>query len=102
MKVHLKLTDGTKLQARNEDGLPYACVDAPCPACNAPAPFKVSGKGKRIHARDTYAADASAICCGAPLGTLYAQVETLFGSKRTRRCSSTGARACTCPTASAR
>lgn len=79
MKVRLVLDDGTKLAVRNEDGLPFAFVDAPCPKCGAPAPFKIAGRERHIHSRDTYAAKAQTLCCKAFVGTLYATVDTIFG-----------------------
>lgn len=78
MIVTLETSAGT-LPVRTEPGLAYAFVDAPCPACGAPAPFKVAGDHRRIHSHDTYAAEARALCCNARVGVLKAKIETLFG-----------------------
>lgn len=78
MIVTIETASGT-LPVRTEPGLAYAFVDVACPACGAPAPFKVAGHDRRIASHDTYAADARALCCNARVGTLKAKIETLFG-----------------------
>lgn len=78
MKVVLE-TGAVTLAVRTERGLPYAFVETECPACGAPAPFKVAGKERRVASHDTYVADAHAVCCKKHVGTLRVKVETLFG-----------------------
>lgn len=78
MKVTLHTATGP-LPIRATPGLAFAFVDIACPSCAAPAPMKIKGIGRRIHSHDTYAADARTLCCGASVGEIRAQVETLFG-----------------------
>lgn len=53
--------------------------DAACPECKAPAPLKVRGEGNHVEGRDTYAAKAVALCCGAEVGVIRARLSTIFG-----------------------
>ena len=79
MKVFLihngKRTRVTTLHA----GADHALLDGPCPGCGAPSP-KLRGHGKHIANDDrAYEATAEALCCGLVVGTLRAEMPTLFG-----------------------
>lgn len=54
-----------------------------CPVCKRA--LHVRGAGKRIASRDTYEADGFCASCGAPLGTIVAQVSTIFGLEEDER-----------------
>lgn len=61
------------------EGAIFVDADGLCPNCNDDA-FKVSGRNQRIAGDDrAYEADAIALCCGAHVGTLRAETNTLFG-----------------------
>jgi hypothetical protein len=58
---------------------PHVVAVGACPGCGA-TPLHVSGTGQRIASNDrAYEADAVAVCCGAAVGTLRVDVDTLFG-----------------------
>jgi hypothetical protein len=61
----------------------YGCAEGACPGCGA-IPFYVAGSGPTIHSRDTWRANGHAVCCGDPVGYLYAEVDTLFGTEEDR------------------
>lgn len=56
-----------------------------CPRCGRREAVRVQGSGKRIAGHDVYEADGFAVCCGAPLGTIRAQVSTIFGLEEDER-----------------
>ncbi len=76
---------------RDEDGIEHEVDEAPsklatvvqfaidCPGCNAKGPILVAGAGIERHDHDTYYARAAHVGCGARLGTLCVEVDTIFG-----------------------
>jgi hypothetical protein len=61
-----------------------------CPTCRI-EPLRVKGTGKYVESSNTYAAHA--VCaenCGAHLGTLRVQVNTLFGIEEDERVFASG------------
>jgi hypothetical protein len=60
-------------------------ADCPCPSCGSPAPLRVRGNAPHLTADDR-AIEAPAVtdCCGATVGTLRAEPETLFGVREDR------------------
>ena len=62
------------------DGADHAIAPIPCPACKNSESVKVQGMQKRIatddHAWESYALTT---CCGAFVGTMRHEVDTLFG-----------------------
>lgn len=86
MKVTVKLNSGQVLAAK----VPFAGADhvvielSACPLCKGAAPLKVKG-ANRHHDHDTHYADAIALCCGKPVGTIRVKVDTIFGIEEDRR-----------------
>ena len=79
MKVTLEIDGKRHRVPTPEPGVLH--VELPghaCPACGA-APLRARGVDRRIESHDTYAADAHAVCCEAPIGTIRAQIPTIFG-----------------------
>lgn len=84
MRVRLTLPSGDSLEVPTPlPGADHAVAPGACPGCGV-TPWRVRGTGRRIESRDTYAADAESACCGAPVGTLRAQVVTIFGLEEDR------------------
>jgi hypothetical protein len=84
--IRLHTRDGSertaplRLPAPDEEAAEVVGYGCPCGA----RPLRVKGTGRRPAAsadlaRDTYEADAVSACCGGSVGTIYAQVDTLFG-----------------------
>ena len=56
-----------------------AACDCDCPDCGA-SPLRVQGTGRRVSADDrAYEADGYCAACRAHVGTIRAEVSTLFG-----------------------
>jgi hypothetical protein len=49
-----------------------------CPGCGA-TPLVVQGHGRHRYTRDTFRVDGTALCCGDPVGHIYATMDTIFG-----------------------
>jgi len=100
MKITIVLDNGTRHKAR----LPYEGAHhielriAKCPhgcgaICDAldatgaamPPFIKVAGSGIKHTSRDTYFADAIALCCRRKIGTIETQVDTVFGIEEDER-----------------
>jgi hypothetical protein len=56
-----------------------------CPKCKHEAPVKVAGAHKRIESHDTYAADATLLCCKQRVGAMRVKVDTIFGIEEDER-----------------
>lgn len=83
MRTRIYLVSGSERLRVTEHGA-YGVVEGVCPKCGA-APLKVQGTGRRPSADDrAWEADAVAVCCGAYVGTLRAEVNTLFGVREDR------------------
>lgn len=77
MKLSL-LTDSGR-RAITETTEHYAFVEGACPACGA-EPLRVRGHGRRISTDDrAYEANGVALCCDTFVGTIRADVSTIFG-----------------------
>lgn len=86
MKVYLLTIDDPRRKARVPyEGADHVVVDGVCPACGV-KPFKAQGGNPRPSADDrAYEADAACARCGARVGTLRAEVDTLFGVREDER-----------------
>jgi hypothetical protein len=63
----------------------HVVAEGACPHCKA-TPFKVAGGGMQPSADDqAYEATARALCCGKGVGTLRAEMNTLFGVEEDER-----------------
>ena len=81
MKVTLTLPDGTAHRAKPPcEDAKHADVPgiATCPACGGPS-LRVHGVGLPARSHDTYAIPAVCSSCGARVGTIRAQMDTIFG-----------------------
>lgn len=60
-------------------GADHGIADGACPHCGA-EPFKVAGSNMHPSADDrAWEADGKALCCGASVGVIRAEPDTLFG-----------------------
>lgn len=83
MRIRLKLKDGSARKAR--PGEQKSLVDGACPSCGA-EPFYVAGDGARPSADDrAYECTAYCLACKARVGTVRAEVDTLFGVEEDER-----------------
>lgn len=78
--VHVRDLDRRFRCALPREGCGHVVVLAvKCPRCGAD-PFLVAGAGKRPSADDrAWEADAGCLACGARVGTLRVEADTLFG-----------------------
>lgn len=74
MKVTLT-RDGRALVAVPQGDFVVVKAVDPCPACGEVGPLRARGQGNHVESRDTYAAVARALCCGAVVGTLRVKVD---------------------------
>lgn len=58
-------------------------TEGTCPGCGA-EPFLIYASSPTIHAPRTLRANGHAVCCGDPVGYLYATKDTLFGLEEDR------------------
>lgn len=65
-------------------GADHVLVDETCPDCEHDAPTKLRGRDQR-HSHSKYHAIAVALCCGARIGQLEVEVQTVFGIEEDRR-----------------
>ena len=91
MKITIVLDDGSRHKAKLPyDGATHLVLDLDCPhGCKRryvanpnsmeQEPLKVAGSGIKHHNRDTYFADAIALCCKKKIGTIETKVSTVFG-----------------------
>lgn len=81
MKVTLNLPDGTAHRAKPPyEGAKHVDVRGidVCPACGG-SPLRVHGVGLPARGHDTYTSPAVCTACGARVGTIRAQMDTIFG-----------------------
>ncbi len=83
------------LEIQRADGIDVREVNAPvdlgepglatgaCPGCGCKR-FLVRGSDLRPAGHDVLKANGRAVCCGDPVGYLFATVETVFGTKEDR------------------
>lgn len=79
--------DGKPVKLRQEGDAGVA--DEPICECGSKS---CAGHGRRIENRDTYAADASCLRCGKPVGIIRVRVNTLFGIEEDERVARMGVR----------
>lgn len=84
MKVTLTLPDGSKRRLTPLPSGERAIAEGSCPSCGANE-LAVAGRGRYVESRDTYAARAVALCCGEDMGTIRAEVDTIFGIEEDER-----------------
>lgn len=88
MKITIRLGDslggGTREAELPYDAADHVVAEGACPACKA-APFAVRGRGVNQKTFDEYRATAECCGCGATLGTLVAEVSTIFGIEEDER-----------------
>lgn len=85
MRVTLRFEDRTYSAQAPPPGAPAAEVPAlACPHCGE-QPLRAAGRGIRETTHDTYVADAACQACGGAVGTLRAQVDTIFGIEEDER-----------------
>lgn len=82
MKVTLQLPDESKRPAKPFDA--HALVEGECPLCKA-TPFSVAGTGMRTAGHDAYESDAVCLACRKRVGTIRAEVSTIFGTAEDER-----------------
>lgn len=87
MKITITIQERVFSLATPFEGADHAVVEGlgACPSCDAAAPVKVAGNGRRIESHDTYAADGFALCCKAHIGTIRARTSTIFGIEEDER-----------------
>lgn len=80
MKIFLLINNEPKRKAAPPfPEADHAVVEGACPKCGC-SDFRVSGTGRRPSADDrAWEADAIALCCRAPVGTIRMETNTLFG-----------------------
>lgn len=92
MKLYL-VRDGVRTSISTSFlGADHALLAEPCPECGS-KPVKIAGTGKRPSKDDrAWEADARAICCGAHMGIIRAEPNTLFGVREDEAVSRLGVR----------
>lgn len=87
MKTYLEIQRQSGIDRRKirPDGA-VGIADGECPGCGA-SPFLVRGGNLRrdVGSHDRYQADGHSVCCGDPVGYLYAEVDTIFGAEEDER-----------------
>ncbi len=80
MKITLRLDDSSIRPVHvPHDGADHAIADGACPSCKA-SPFRVQGSGNHVAADDrAYEAHGQCLTCSAWVGTIRAEVSTIFG-----------------------
>ena len=81
MKVHV-LIAGERHPVSPEPGAPHLELDRRCPACGGPSegPLRlIAERARQAQVHDTITAPALALCCGAKIGSVVVEVETIFG-----------------------
>lgn len=73
------LRDGKEVPIVGEPAPDHAVFEGSCSSCGA-SPFKVAGTGMRPSLDDrAYEADGRCLLCGARVGTIRAEMSTIFG-----------------------
>lgn len=85
MRIYLE-RDGIEHEAKLPfNGADHVAVkDLLCPSCKAPLRAKGTD-GPQLRDRDTYSSRAVSTCCGEAVGTICAQVSTIFGIEEDER-----------------
>jgi len=83
MKITVEI-DGKRHRARlPHEHATYVVIDVKCAGCGC-EPMYVSGSTQHVESHDTYAARAYC-ACGKPVGTIRAQMSTIFGIEEDAR-----------------
>lgn len=82
MKITLTYSD--EVRACTFHCAEYGLFEGACFKCGT-VPFKVQGGNMRVDDFDTYAADAVCVSCRDRVGTIRAQVSTIFGIEEDTR-----------------
>lgn len=65
------------------DARTLGVTEGACPGCGA-EPFLIRASSPQIHAPQTLRGNGHAVCCGDPVGYVYATKDTLFGLEEDR------------------
>lgn len=68
---------------RHPDNPELGVVEGSCPGCGS-SPFLLRASKPEIYDRSTLRGNGHAVCCGDPVGFVYAKKDTLFGLEEDR------------------
>jgi len=74
--------DQREVKPPSELGEP-GLADGACPGCGCKR-FLVRGSDLRAVSRDVVQSSGRAVCCGDPVGYLFAEADTIFGAEEDR------------------